>query len=261
VTSDGIGKIPDAVNHGLTNAAQPCGSPGHRPIAGRSSAPGTTLMPVETLTYADLADRLKISPEAARAIAKRHRLPRSRANDGKTLVKIDLSEIQHRALPARSPGGHQAVITSLKAKIEALQAEIARLEAAAAGHRADFERERDRADRLMTELLKATGDMVTAKEATAWLEGELAALRSRPETWPAEIARVEAIASGCRADYERDRADRLAAEVQKATADTMTAKEAMARLEREVGAMRSRPWWRRIAGGDPFRKRQAAKAA
>ena len=223
--------------------------------------PEDTPMPVEMLTYADLAEHLKISSEAARAIAKRHRFPRSRANDGKALVNVDLAEIQHKALPARSPGGHQAVIASLKAKIETLQAEIARLEALAAGHRADFERERDRADRLMTELLKATGDTVAAKEATAWLEGELAALRSRPETWPAEIARVEAIASGCRADYERDRADRLAAEVQRATADTMAAKGAMARLEGELRAMRSRPWWRRIAGRNPLRKRKAADAA
>jgi chromosome segregation ATPase len=215
-------------------------------------------MPVEMLTYADLAERLKISSEAARAIAKRHRLPRSRANDGKTLVNIDLTEIQHKALSARSPGGHQAVIASLKAKIETLQAEITRLEATAAGHRADFERERDRADRVMAELLKATGDMVTAKEATAWLEGELAALRSRPESWPAEIARVEAIASGCRADFERERADRLSAEVLRATSDTIAAKEAMARLESELGAMRSRPWWRRIAGRDLLQNRKGA---
>ena len=76
-----------------------------------------------------------------------------------------------------------------------------------------------------------------------------------------EIARVEAIASGCRADYERDRADRLAAEVQRATADTMAAKGAMARLEGELRAMRSRPWWRRIAGRNPLRKRKSADAA
>src|SRR5215211_3453246 len=203
-------------------------------------------MPIEMLTYADLAERLKISPEAARAIAKRHRFPRTRANDGKALVNVDLAEIQHKALTARSQGGHQAVIACLKAKIETLQAEIARLEALAAGHRADFERERDRADRLLTELLKATADAVAAKEATAWLEGELAALRSRPEIWPAEIARVEAIASGCRADFERDRADRLAAEVFKAAAETTAAKAATARLQRELAEVRSRPWWRRM---------------
>jgi len=221
-------------------------------------------MSIEMLTYADLAERLKISAEAARAIVKRHRLPRSRANDGKTLVNIDLTEIQHKALPARSPGGPQAIIASLKAKIETLQNEIARLEALAAGHRADFERERDRADHLLAEVLKAAGETTTAKEATAWLEGELSALRSRAETWPAEIARVEAIASGCRADFERDRADRLAAEVQKVAADGMTAKDAIVRLEGELTAMRSRPWWRRLGGTDLRRKRKgpdAAKAA
>jgi chromosome segregation ATPase len=137
-------------------------------------------MAVEQLTYADLATRLKISPEAARALAKRHRLPRSRSNDGKTLVTVDLTEIEHKPLPARSPGGHQTVTAPLKARIEALQAEIARLESTAGGHRADFERERERADRLMAELLKATVDTMTAKETTARLEGELAALRSRP---------------------------------------------------------------------------------
>ena len=54
------------------------------------------------------------------------------------------------------------------------------VEAQAAGHRADFERERDRAERFVAELLKATADTMAAKESTARLEGELAALRSRP---------------------------------------------------------------------------------
>ena len=48
----------------------------------------------------------------------------------------------------------------------------------AIGHRADFERERDRVEQLMAELLKATADTMAAKEAKARLEGELAALRS-----------------------------------------------------------------------------------
>jgi hypothetical protein len=44
-------------------------------------------MPVEMLTYAALAERLRISPEATRA---QHRLPRSRSNDGRALVSVDL---------------------------------------------------------------------------------------------------------------------------------------------------------------------------
>ena len=50
---------------------------------------------------ADLADRLKISPEAARALAKRLRLPRVRSNDGKALVSVDLAENQHKPVPGR----------------------------------------------------------------------------------------------------------------------------------------------------------------
>ncbi len=132
-------------------------------------------MSVETLTYAALGAHLKISSEAARSLAKRLGLPRSLTHDGKALVSVDLAEIRHTP---RQPGAHQAGTSLLNAKIEILQAEIARLEAAAASHRADFERERERADRLMVELLQATSETMTAKEAMARLEGELAVLRA-----------------------------------------------------------------------------------
>ena len=115
----------------------------------------------------------------ARALARRLRLPRTRGNDGKTLVSVDLSEIQHTPLPARSPAGHQAVAAAIKAKVATVEAERARLETTAAGHRADFERERERVEWLMVEILKVTVDAMGAKEATARLEGELATLRSR----------------------------------------------------------------------------------
>jgi hypothetical protein len=67
-------------------------------------------------------------------------------------------------------GGHPAVIASLKAKSRLCRA-------TATSHRTDFERERERAERLAAEVLKATADTMAVKEATAWLEGELAALR------------------------------------------------------------------------------------
>ena len=54
-----------------------------------------------------------------------------------------------------------------------MQAEIARLEAMAARHRDDFERERERADRLMAELLQANAETTAAIAATARLEGLL----------------------------------------------------------------------------------------
>ena len=66
-------------------------------------------MATEQLTYAQIAERLGASVEAARAIVTRHHLPRSRSSDGKTLVSIDVTEIHHRRLSARSRGNHQAV--------------------------------------------------------------------------------------------------------------------------------------------------------
>ena len=129
-------------------------------------------MSVEPLTYAALGARLKISPEAARSLAKRLRLPRSLSGDGKALVSVDLAEIRHTPRP---PSGRHAGNIAL---FEALKAEIARLEERAADHRTDFEHERERADRLAVELLQATAETMAAKEVTTRLEGEVAALRT-----------------------------------------------------------------------------------
>jgi hypothetical protein len=124
------------------------------------------------LTYAELGERLKISPEAARALVKRHRLPRSRSNDGKTLVQVDLSEISHSPVP-RAPA---QTGPALKQEIESLRAELIEMEAVARGHRADFERECERTNKLLAELLKASTDATIAREKAALLEGKLSML-------------------------------------------------------------------------------------
>lgn len=115
-------------------------------------------MATEQLTYEQLAERLGTTREAARAIVKRNRLPRSRTNDGKTLVAVDLDELRHKPLPARSPAGHH-VVTTLKARIASLEAELAEEKQRSAGHRADFERERDRADRMVTAQDRLVGEL------------------------------------------------------------------------------------------------------
>jgi hypothetical protein len=141
-------------------------------------------MPVEMLTYSAIAERLGCSSEAARALVKRLRLPRQRANNGKALVAVDLAEVNHtpmvRPVNARSPDDHQAVAAALKARIETLEAELAKLEASAAVHRADFERERERCERLMAEILKTTAELMAAREAAARIAGEFAAYQARP---------------------------------------------------------------------------------
>ena len=105
-------------------------------------------------------------------------MPRSLSDDGKALVSVDLAEIrQHTA--GRRQAGDVAQWTTM---VAALHVEIAQLEASVAGHRADFEHERERADRLMAELLQATAAATAAREATARLEGEVAVLRTRART-------------------------------------------------------------------------------
>jgi predicted RNase H-like nuclease (RuvC/YqgF family) len=69
--------------------------------------------------------------------------------------------------------------TSLKAEIEMVQTEIARLETLMAGHQSEFRAELDheRVEQLMAELLRMTADLMSAREAVAQLKGELTALR------------------------------------------------------------------------------------
>src|SRR3974390_2907214 len=97
-----------------------------RPVTSRLEV----IMAIEMLSYSQLGERLNCSPEAARALVRRLRLPRHKANDGKALVSVDLTEINHKAMPARSPADNRSVTVSLKASVEALQSGLAKLDAA-----------------------------------------------------------------------------------------------------------------------------------
>jgi len=137
-------------------------------------------MAIEMLSYRQLGERLGCSRDAARELVKRLRLPRHMANDGKALVCIDLSEINHNPTPTQSPAG-QLTVTASQECIDPKQ------EATAASYQAALERERDRAERLMAELLRAKADTLAARATVARLEGELAVVRSRP--WWRRLAR------------------------------------------------------------------------
>src|SRR6516225_6688537 len=129
-------------------------------------------MAIEMLSYCQLGERLGCSRDAARRLVKRLRLPRHMANDGKALVCIDLSEINHNPTPTQ-PSAGQLPVTASQECIEPKQ------EATAARYEAALERERERAERLMAELLRAKADTLAARATVARLEGELVALRSR----------------------------------------------------------------------------------
>ena len=139
-------------------------------------------MTIEMLSYRQLGERLGCSRDAARALVKRLHLPIHKANDGKALVSVDLGEINHDLMmPTHSSADQLPVVPSLKKRIEP------KLETAAAIHQTELERERERAERLMSELLRAKVDALAARATVTRLEGELAALRSRP--WWCRLAR------------------------------------------------------------------------
>lgn len=77
------------------------------------------------------------------------------------------------------------------------------------------------------------------------------------DTLQARIAEIEALAADRRTAFhaagERDRAERLLAELLRMTADLMSAREASARLEGELNELRAqrnqRPWWWRLLAG------------
>ena len=160
------------------------------------------IMPAEQLTFAQIAERLSVSPEAARSIVKRHRLPRSRRNDGKTLAAIDLKEIRSVT----------DVVTTLKARVAELETELAQAEERSAGHRVDFERERERADQLVA----AQDRMVAELEALrSLLEAAQQAAPSvtspTPDMARHHMARDDSLAQSMRSLLEAAQAARLEA--------------------------------------------------
>ena len=167
-------------------------------------------MSCESLTYADLADRLGTTSEAARALVRRLKLPRQPGNDGKMRITVDVADLEYKPLPARSPGGHRGDTDALKARIEALQRGLNELEAEngtlrsiADGHRADFERERERCDTLLLEIVRFTAAVISAREKAARLQGELAACRAR--SWRRKLAALMRSATAREADRLFDR--------------------------------------------------------
>ena len=132
-------------------------------------------MPVEMLTYGALAARLDISVPAARAIARRLRLPRSLSSDGKALVAVDVDRLRHRRRPA----------VGRAAKLETLLGDVTQLASTMAMQRTEFERERERADRLAADVAKLNDEALWARETAARLDAAIAALRGSLGEQPA----------------------------------------------------------------------------
>jgi chromosome segregation ATPase len=127
-------------------------------------------MPTQLMTYDELAATWGVSREAARKKVEGLRLPRQTGNDGKTRVMVDLAEVQHQpAKPKkdRRPPGDRTETEALRQHVETLRSEVERLLALAATNRADFERERDRAEKAMADLISLTDRLAETERTKA----------------------------------------------------------------------------------------------
>lgn len=113
-------------------------------------------MEPEWLSYAQVGDRLGITPEAAQSRAKRLRWRRQTANDGKTLVLVALEPRPPGVLPVTSrpsPGGKAidpALVSALESHIKTLLGE----------------------NEALKEQLWASGERLAAAEGRAEREAE-----------------------------------------------------------------------------------------
>ncbi len=177
----GPGRQAHAGNLPLTKISQP----ERRSGGGRLETRGGLVMAAQLMCYDELATAWTVSREAARTRVEGLRLQRTLGNDGRARVMIDLTEYPVKPLRPGRPLGLRAKEAAalrvkceqLRAQCEQLSAELAKVEAVAATNRADFERERQRAEMLSAELLRQTNELMVTSERAARVEGELTALR------------------------------------------------------------------------------------
>ena len=178
-----------------------------------------------SLTYAEMAEALKITPESANRLARRKRWQRAKGNDGRTRVAVPEEALVRQDSPPVSPTDSpmdsppDKLIKALEAHVETLKAQLAAAEA---------------------RIDKQADDLVAYDAAYA---AGLATERAKAERAVAEFAARDA-------QHVADLSQRDA-QLEAERARTMKAIEAFAALaERldQLAAARARPWWKRLAG-------------
>ena len=179
-------------------------------------------MTEQWFTYSELAERLKVSTEAARQKAIRNRWPRRTGNDGRAQVRLDIEEVVASTIPR-------------KPRDEEVSDDCPTPEQPPGEPLADT-----RALEALNEHIVTLKGMVAKAEEVA----ERERLRAEREGVRAETERL-------RSDAERARADELAKRLDEVRGEGETKR---AEMERDLVELRSvvermqRPWWKRLAG-------------
>jgi hypothetical protein len=136
-------------------------------------------MATQMMTYDELGALWGVSRDAARKKLESLKLPRQKRNHSKARVLIDIhTSLKARKETARRPAEVQAEIVALKPHIQTLIAEVERLTALAATRRADFEREREHAEKVSAEFARLINMVAKMEKWRAEMDAE-AEWRSR----------------------------------------------------------------------------------
>ncbi len=145
---------------------------------------------IRSLTYAELAEALRITPESANRLARRKRWPRTKGNDGRVRVTVPELALVRPDSPPDSPG-----VSPPDNPVHALQAQIARLEGELAGARETLGEARARADAAEARSAELSADLAAERaktekaiEAFAGLADRLDALANQRRSWWRRLA-------------------------------------------------------------------------
>lgn len=129
-------------------------------------------MTVNSMTYAEIAERMGVSIDGARMKVKRAKWVKMKGNDGCVRVLVPEHELTPPE-PVPQPLGEQAAeqIRTLEAHVLTLKEQVSGLSAQIAQERGRGDAERERVADLTAQLLKITTDMMalqTAQQRPWW---------------------------------------------------------------------------------------------
>jgi flagellar biosynthesis/type III secretory pathway protein FliH len=157
-----------------------------------------------SLTYAEIAEALRITPESANRLARRKRWPRMKGNDGRTRVAVPEEALVRPDSPPANPGDSPSDSPPAASPDNPVHAQIARL------------------------------DRELAHAQIARMEGELAGMREALAE-----ARARASAAGARAEAAEARASEESAK----TARAIAAFDQLAQRLEAMAEARRPSWW------------------
>ena len=141
-----------------------------------------------SLTYAELAEALKITPASANKLARRRRWPRVPGNDGKARVSVPEEALVRRDSPPDVPPVRPSD-NPVHAEIARLESELADARGELVGTREALTEARARADAAEARSAELSADLEAERARTEKAIAAFAGLAERLDMLAAERAR------------------------------------------------------------------------